>query len=138
MAKQPAQTSSSKIDAVARRNEAGILLEAARNDHFARVPIWMFYLPITAREKLLLGRIYSFQFTADKAGKPHQFSMSLARTSKQLNLSDRGKVGKMLRTLVEGGYLLKKPQGRGKSPVYEVNEVFCVQVAVDQGWSTLL
>lgn len=40
----------------------------ARNAAFARIPIWAFFLPVTRRQQIVLGRIYSFQCTTNKDG----------------------------------------------------------------------
>lgn len=40
----------------------------ARNAAFARIPIWAFFLPVTRRQQIVLGRIYSFQCTTNNGG----------------------------------------------------------------------
>lgn len=49
----------------------------ARNAAFARIPIWAFFLPVTRRQQIVLGRIYSFQCTTNKDGSPAEYRMSL-------------------------------------------------------------
>lgn len=50
----------------------------ARNAAFARIPIWAFFLPVTRRQQIVLGRIYSFQCTTNKDGSPAEYRMSLS------------------------------------------------------------
>lgn len=62
---------------VAAREREDIQREA-HSAPFARVSLWMFFLPITNRQRTVLGRIYSFQCSTNKDGSPGEYRMSIA------------------------------------------------------------
>lgn len=105
----------------------------ARNAAFARIPIWAFFLPVTRRQQIVLGRIYSFQCTTNKDGAPGEFRMSLATAGKDLNIT-RDNLKNDLRQLVELGFLTKRSNGARKPATYFVDEVVCVTEARRNGW----
>lgn len=105
----------------------------ARNAAFARIPIWAFFLPVTRRQQIVLGRIYSFQCTTNKDGSPGEFRMSLATAGKDLNIT-RDNLKNDLRQLVELGFLTKRSNGARKPATYLVDEVVCVTEARRNGW----
>lgn len=105
----------------------------ARNAAFSRIPIWAFFLPITRRQQIVLGRIYSFQCTTNKDGTPGEFRMSLATAGKDLNIT-RDNLKNDLRQLVELGFLTKRSNGARKPATYLVDEVVCVTEARRNGW----
>ena len=61
----------------------------ARNAAFARIPIWAFFLPVTRRQQIVLGRIYSFQCTTNKDGSPAEYRMSLSTGASELGMTNR-------------------------------------------------
>ena len=69
-AQRVAQTISAKT-----RDE---LISVARSDAYGRDTRFIKYLPITWRQKAVMGRVYSFQCTTNKDGTPGEFRMSLA------------------------------------------------------------
>ena len=101
----------------------------ARSSRFSRVCTWMLWLPITRRQVILLGRIYSFQCT----NEPMEFRMSLASIATELNY-DKRHVKSDLDALVDLKLLLKRPTGPRRPCVYEVDERACVEAAVEAGW----
>ena len=54
------------------------LISVARSDAYGRDTRFIKYLPITWRQKAVMGRVYSFQCTTNKDGTPGEFRMSLA------------------------------------------------------------
>ena len=76
-AQRVAQTISAKT-----RDE---LISVARSDSYGRDTRFIKYLPITWRQKAVMGRVYSFQCTTNKDGTPGEFRMSLATAGKDLN-----------------------------------------------------
>lgn len=109
------------------------MITKARNAAFARIPIWAFFLPVTRRQQIVLGRIYSFQCTTNEDGTPGEFRMSLATAGKDLNIT-RDNLKKDLRQLVELGFVTKRSNGTRKPATYLVDEVVCVTEARRNGW----
>lgn len=68
----------------------------ARNAAFARIPIWAFFLPVTRRQQIVLGRIYSFQCTTNKDGSPAEYRMSLSTGASELGMTNRAEMQKGL------------------------------------------
>lgn len=124
-AQRVAQTVSAKT-----RDET---IAKARNAAFARIPIWAFFLPVTRRQQIVLGRVYSFQCTTNKDGTPGEFRMSLATAGKDLNI-ERDNLKNDLRQLVALGFLTKRSNGARKPATYLVDEVVCVTEARRNGW----
>jgi hypothetical protein len=91
-AQRVAQTVSAKT-----RDE---LISVARSDAYGRDTRFIKYLPITWRQKAVMGRVYSFQCTTNKDGTPGEFRMSLATAGKDLNIT-RDNLKNDLRQLVE-------------------------------------
>lgn len=84
---------SPRLRAAAEKTAQGIdererreLVMAARKAPFARVPLWAFYLPITRRQMLVLGRVFSFQCSTNKDGTPGEYRMSLANGASELRM----------------------------------------------------
>ena len=109
------------------------LISVARNDAYGRDTRFIKYLPITWRQKAVMGRVYSFQCTTNKDGTPGEFRMSLATAGKDLNIT-RDNLKKDLRQLVELGFLTKRSNGARKPATYLVDEVVCVTEARRNGW----
>lgn len=77
----------------------------ARNAAFARIPIWAFFLPVTRRQQIVLGRIYSFQCTTNKDGSPAEYRMSLSTGASELGMTNRAEMQKDLQRLISLGFL---------------------------------
>lgn len=99
-------------------------LESAR---YAVVAEWMHHLGISHRQRIVLGRVYSFS----KNGDP--FRMSLARAGRELGI-DRDNLKHDLARLVESGYLEKRSEGVRTPASYYVNEIACYDAALANGW----
>ena len=104
------------------------LISVARSDAYGRDTRFIKYLPITWRQKAVMGRVYSFQCTTNKDGTPGEFRMSLATAGKDLNIT-RDNLKNDLRQLVELGLLTKRSNGARKPATYLVDEVVCVTEA---------
>lgn len=109
------------------------LISIARSDAYGRDTRFIKYLPITWRQKAVMGRVYSFQCTTNKDGTPGEFHMSLANAGKDLNIT-RDNLKNDLRQLVELGFLTKRSNGARKPATYLVDEVVCVTEARRNGW----
>ena len=113
------------------------LRELARTAHYGLVPTWVCYMPITWRQRCLLGRIYSFQRSKDERDDGQLgFRMSLKTIAKELNY-DRGDVIDDLNKLVEKEYLVKFSNGERRPKTYVVDEVRCMRVAIENGYKPL-
>lgn len=99
-------------------------LAAAR---YAVVAEWMHHLGISHRQRIVLGRVYSFS----KNGDP--FRMSLARAGGELGI-DRDNLKHDLARLVEYGYLEKRSDGVRTPAAYYVDETACYDAALANGW----
>ena len=109
------------------------IISAARSDSYGRGTGFIKYLPITWRQRAVMGRVYSFQCTTNKDGTPGEFRMSLATAGKDLNI-DRDNLKSDLHQLVELGFLTKRSNGARKPATYLVDEVICVVEARRNGW----
>lgn len=99
-------------------------LESAR---YAVVAEWMHHLGISHRQRIVLGRVYSFSAKGDP------FRMSLARAGRELGI-DRDNLKHDLANLVELGYLEKRADGARTPAVYYVDETACYEAALANGW----
>ncbi len=63
-----------KLKKAMEENERRMLQQEARQAHFSRVALWMYWLPISRRQREVLGRIYSFQCTTNKDGSQGEFA----------------------------------------------------------------
>lgn len=106
----------------------------ARNAAFARIPIWAFFLPVTRRQQIVLGRIYSFQCTTNKDGSPAEYRMSLSTGASELGMTNRAEMQKDLQRLISLGFVTKRSNGTRKPATYLVDEVVCVTEARRNGW----
>ena len=105
----------------------------ARNAAFARIPIWAFFLPVTRRQQIVLGRIYSFQCTTNKDGSPAEYRMSLSTGASELGMTNRAEMQKDLQRLISLGFVTKRSNGTRKPATYLVDEVVCVTEARRNG-----
>lgn len=115
-------------------NERDELVSAARNAPFARVPLWAFYLPITRRQMLVLGRVFSFQCSTNKDGNPGEYRMSLANGAKELHMANRAEMQKVMQPLIELGFITKRSNGERRPATYTVDEVACMAEARRNGY----
>ena len=81
------------------------LISVARSDAYGRDTRFIKYLPITWRQKAVMGRVYSFQCTTNKDGTPGEFRMSLATAGKDLNIT-RDNLKNDLRQLVRSAFFV--------------------------------
>lgn len=108
-------------------------ISAARSTPFARVSVWMVYLPITRRQLMELGRIYSFQCSANKDGSTGEYRMSLANGAAELKI-DRTHFKNDLHDLVGRGFLIRRSNGERTPATYLVDEAVCIDEARRNGW----
>lgn len=130
-----------KLKAVAEReakrieeDERAAKIAAARNAPFSRVALWMQYLDLTQRERITLGRIYSFQCSTGKDGAPMEYRISLSRGAEELGMYDRAELKGVLNRLVGLGFVVKRSNGDRKPPTYLVDEVACIDKARENGY----
>lgn len=109
-------------------------IAAARNAPFCRVPLWAFWLPISRRQQLVLGRIYSFQCTTSRDGSPAEYRVSLANTANDLRMYDRTEVQEDINRLLKLGFITKRSNGERRPATYLVDEVVCITEARRNGW----
>lgn len=129
---EDARRAQEKARAAADRDDK---IAAARNAPFARVPLWAFYLDITRRQMLVLGRIYSFQCSRSKDGSPGEYRMSLAVGAEELCFYDRKELRADLKQLLARGFIVKRSNGARKPATYMVDEAVCVTEARSNGWT---
>lgn len=106
---------------------------AAKKASFSRVPLWMNFLDLNPIQRIVLGRVYSFQCTYGDDGD-HVYHMSLSRGAAELNFCDRAKLKKILDLLVKDGYLIKLKTSPQATARYKVDEALCLMKAVDNGY----
>lgn len=109
------------------------MILAARNAPFARVSLWMNYLPLTHRQRTILGRIYSFQCSTNKDGSQGEYRMSIANGAKELGI-DRDNMKKDLQRLTELGFIVKRSNGERRPSTRLVDEVVCMTEARKNGY----
>lgn len=115
-------------------------VQDAANDPYSRVSMWMLFLPITRRQMIVLGRVYSFMCTKRADGTPGEYRMSMAHGSQELGFGQQQvKTGRRdlkadLKSLVDEGYLTKRSNGTCKPATYLVNIDFCLEKAREAGW----
>lgn len=115
-------------------NERRMLEQEARQAHFSRVSLWMYWLPISRRQREVLGRIYSFQCTTNKDGSQGEFRMSLASGAKELRMYDRTEFKEDVSKLVQLGFVVKRSNGPRTPSTYLVDEVACMKAAKEAGY----
>lgn len=106
----------------------------AHSAPFARVSLWMFFLPITNRQRTVLGRIYSFQCSTNKDGSPGEYRMSIANGAKELDI-DRDNMKIDLQKLTELSFITKRSNGERKPSTRLVDEVVCMAEARRNGYT---
>lgn len=115
-------------------NERRLIEQDARNAPFARVALWMLYLPISRRQQLTLGRIYSFQCTQNKDGSQAEYRMSLANGARELKMANRAELQKDLNRLLALGFIVKRSNGPRSPATYVVDEAACMKAAKEAGY----
>lgn len=106
--------------------------KAMREQPFARVPVLVFWLPISPSERLVLGRVYSYQLTTNRSGKQAEYRMSLDRGAAELGLSKRWMQQSLYRLVKMG--LLRRERNGNRPSTYTVDEAACYDMAVANGW----
>ena len=104
--------------------------EAALSAVFCRVALWMEYLPITFRQRVVLGRVMSFMTTSGGG----EYRMSLEKGSKELNFYDRAELQRDLNALTELGYLVKQSNGARRPASYVIDFLKCMDDARANGY----
>lgn len=115
-------------------NERRRAEEEARNAPFARVALWMLYLPISRRQQLTLGRIYSFQCTQNKDGSQAEYRMSLANGAREMGMYDRTEFQEDVSKLMSLGFVVKRSNGPRTPATYLVDEAACLKAAKEAGY----
>lgn len=115
-------------------NERRMLEQEARQAHFSRVSLWMYWLPISRRQREVLGRIYSFQCTTNKDGSQGEFRMSLASGAKELRMYDRTEFKEDVSKLMSLGFVVKRSNGPRTPATYLVDEAACMKAAKEAGY----
>lgn len=110
------------------------LVSAARSAPFSRVPLWAFYLPITRRQMLVLGRVFSFQCSTNKDGTPGEYRMSLSSGAKELRMANRAEMQKAMAPLIRLGFVKKRSNGERRPATYVVDEDVCMVEARRNGY----
>lgn len=110
------------------------MISAARNAPFARVPLWLMYLPIGRLQQLIIGRIYSFQCTSNRDGSQAEYRMSLAKGASELRVYDRVEMLRELNALMKLGFITKRSNGPRTPATYLVDEVVCMTEARRNGY----
>lgn len=123
-----------KLKKAIEENERRLVEQDARNAPFARVALWMLYLPISRRQQLTLGRIYSFQCTANKDGSQAEYRMSLANGARELKMANRAELQKDLNRLLALGFIVKRSNGPRSPATYVVDEAACMKAAKEAGY----
>lgn len=112
---------------------------------FIRIPYWAYFLDLRqptghgARGanrcwREILGLVYSFQCSTSENGEPHEFRMSCENAAARLGI-DRSNMHRELKSMCDANYLSKRSNGRGRPATYVVNEAFCIETALFNGWS---
>lgn len=115
-------------------NERRLLEQEARDAPFARVALWMLRLPISRRQMLTLGRIYSFQCTTNKDGSQAEYRMSLANGAMEMGMYDRTEFQEDVGKLMSLGFVVKRSNGPRTPATYLVDEVACMKAAKEAGY----
>lgn len=123
-----------KLKKAIEENERRLVEQDARNAPFARVALWMLYLPISRRQQLTLGRIYSFQCTTNKDGSQAEYRMSLANGARELKMTNRAELQKDLNRLLALGFIVKRSNGPRSPATYVVDEAACMKAAKEAGY----
>lgn len=106
----------------------------ARSAPFSRVPLWAFYLPITRRQMLVLGRVFSFQCSTNRDGTPGEYRMSLSSGARELHMANRAEMQKAMTPLIKLGYVKKRSNGERRPATYTVDTPFCITEARRNGY----
>lgn len=106
----------------------------ARSAPFCRVALWACFLPITKRQMLVLGRVFSFQCSTNRDGTTGEYRMSLSNGAKELGMYDRTELQEDLKKLVRLGYVKKRSNGERRPATYTVDTPFCITEARRNGY----
>lgn len=108
--------------------------QRGKNTAFCRIPMWMHFLDLTPLERIVLGRVYSFQCTSTKTDEDHVYRMTMSKGAAELNLSGREQLRKILNKLVAHGFLIKVQAGKQATACYKVDVPFCLLMAENKGY----
>lgn len=114
-------------------------IRAAKKARYSRLSEWICHLDDISRlEQIVLGRLYSFQLTANKDGSPGEYRMSHATGGEDLGI-DRSNLARALKKLAECGYVTKrgngkKANGEARPATYTVDVPACIAAARENGW----
>lgn len=103
---------------------------------FARVPTWAFALKregVSRVQQIILGRVFSFQFTGGDAAGDGEFRMSMANGGEALGMK-RNNLNRELNKLCKLGFLEKRANEAGRPFSYTVNIPLCIEKARQNGW----
>ena len=127
------KASTEKLGKALAARERDETVQAARSAPFSRVPLWSFYLPITRRQMLVLGRVFSFQCSTNKDRTPGEYRMSLANGGDELCI-DRRNFKRDIDALTALGFIAKRSNGERRPATYLVDEVVCMSEARRNGY----
>lgn len=98
---------------------------------YCRVEDWMADLPITPKQSLVLGRVWSFQIKDNGHGECYESVASIAEVCGD----DKDNVKKHLRKMVGLGILVKTSRGVTKPASYRIDLVVCKKL-IEQARAT--
>ena len=104
---------------------------------FARIPTWAFALKgagVSRNQQIVLGRVFSFQFTGGAAAGGGEFRMSMANGGEALGMK-RNNLNRELNKLCKLGFLEKRANEAGRPFSYTVNIPLCIEKARENGWN---
>lgn len=111
--------------------QAYIDVGACRESDYYTHPVWIRYLhDLSPLRRIIVGDVASYTRSGGVfRRKRHDYAAELGIAPNKLSCH--------LRDLVEGGYLVKMPEGGAhcpKTPAYTVDIVRCVEEALANGW----
>lgn len=110
------------LEALTRKKEEELAWEALKpKAAYCRVEDWMADLPVSPGQRLVLGRIWSFQAHTKGTGECYESLSSIARVVG----FDKSNVKKHLVKMTDMGILIKTDRGRTKPPSYRIDLVCC-------------
>ena len=111
------------------------ILSCASSAPYAHYADWMDFLGISARDIVVLAKVYYFQIAYDNGEGEQYRHLSLGEMGKALNI-DRSNLHKVLKGLVESGLVVKEPNGACVPATYRLDESRCMLVAIANGYTS--
>ena len=102
--------------------EQAVLAKLGPSKAYIRKEPWFHELPITYRDRDVLGRIWSFQASSEGCGGGCYISLSTFERDTGI---DKSTVKKSLVKMVKLGILDKEERGEREPPIYRLNLVRC-------------